>query len=140
MRKVFGKFLLMMLGAIGLVGCDSATLPQPEYACPYADYNLSGTVVDADSSKVIEGIKVRFGTLPGLTTYSGADGTWSISGRLTCMFRDSLIATDVDGDANRGKFLPDSLLLNPSRVKPGKGWYRGTFQQRDIVITMKKTS
>jgi putative lipoprotein (rSAM/lipoprotein system) len=142
MRKALARFLLMILGALGLAACDSSTgPPAPEYACPYADYMLSGTVVDADSSKAIEGIRVRFG-LPGSegpTTYSGADGKWQISGEIACAWRDSLHVADVDGDANRGAFMPDSLQLNPVRTGAKKGWYVGSFQQTDIVITLKKT-
>jgi putative lipoprotein (rSAM/lipoprotein system) len=145
MRKVLGKLLLSTLAAFGLLSCDTTSGPEPtpEYACPYADYTLTGTVIDADSSKAIEGIKIRFSDYNNLTAFSDSSGTWRIEGRVVCGWRDSLHVTDVDGEANRGIFLPDSLLLNPRLIPPNPNWshdkwYRGTFAQTDIVVTMKK--
>ena len=143
MRKILGKLLLTMLGAFGLLSCDSSLGPPVvEYACPYADYTLKGTVIDADSSKAIEGIKITFSDYSPLTAYSDSLGNWRISGRVACVWRDSLHVADVDGEAHRGAFLPDSLLLSPTRKKsiwPRDEWYVGTFEQTSIVITMKKT-
>jgi putative lipoprotein (rSAM/lipoprotein system) len=144
MRKILAKLLLSTLGAFGLLACDTTSGPEPtpEYSCPYADYTLTGTVVDADSAKAIEGIEIRFSDYGNLTAFSDSAGTWRIEGRVACAWRDSLHVTDVDGEANRGVFLPDSLLLNPARTKPvwpHDKWYLGTFEQTGIVITMKKT-
>jgi putative lipoprotein (rSAM/lipoprotein system) len=150
MSKIFGRFLLMILGALGLTGCDSISGPNPtpEYGCPYADYTLSGTVVDADSSKAIEGIKIQFGAdSDTLTALSDAEGKWHIAGRLWCVFRYNLCVADVDGDANRGAFMPDTLQLNPTLVPPSPKpfyvihdkWYSGTCEQHDIVVTLEKT-
>jgi putative lipoprotein (rSAM/lipoprotein system) len=146
MRKTLAKLLLSTLGALGLLACDTTSGPEPapEYACPYADYTLTGTVIDADSSKAIEGIEIRFSDYDHLTAFSDSSGAWRIEGRVMCGWRDSLHVTDVDGEANGGIFLPDSLLLNP-RLIPSPPWeahdiwYRGTYTQTGIVITMKKT-
>ena len=141
-RKTFSRLLLMVLGAFGLAGCDTTSGPEPtpEYACPYADYLLKGTVVDADSSKAIEGIEINFSDLK---TYSDADGNWQIAASLGAGIpHDSLLATDIDGEAHRGAFMPDSLLLSPTLKEPigwHSKWYLGTFEQTGIVITMKKT-
>jgi putative lipoprotein (rSAM/lipoprotein system) len=144
MRKTLAKLLLSTLGALGLLACDTTSGPEPapEYACPYADYTLTGTVIDADSSKAIKGIKIRFGDDDNLTAFSDSSGAWRIEGRVVCGWRDSLHVTDVDGEANREIFLPDSLLLDPTRTEPVwpyDKWYLGTFEQTGIVITMKKT-
>jgi putative lipoprotein (rSAM/lipoprotein system) len=142
-RKTFSRLLLLVLGAFGLAGCDTVSPnPTPEYACPYADYSFSGTVVDADSSKAIEGIKIRFGSSDDtLTAFSDADGKWQIAGRLWCVFHYNLSVADIDGEANRGTFSPDSLLLSPTLKKPTgphDKWYSGTFEQSGIVITLEK--
>ena len=147
MRKVFGRLALMLLGALGLGGCDNVfEPPEPEYACPYADYTLSGTVVDADSSKAIEGIRISFGRANDdrLIAYSDAEGNWEISGRIWCAWQDSLHVADIDGDLNRGAFMPDSLKLNPVRTHlpvPDvfDDWYSGSFEQTDIHIVLEKT-
>jgi putative lipoprotein (rSAM/lipoprotein system) len=137
MIKAYHKLVLAALGAIGVVGCESSgTAPEPEYGCPYADYSLSGTVLDADSSKAIEGIEIAFNSEK---TYTAPDGSWQIDCRTICAWRDSLRATDVDGDANRGAFEPDSLALSPTRVNPKDGWYQGSFVQRDILVTMSRS-
>jgi putative lipoprotein (rSAM/lipoprotein system) len=146
MRKVFGRLLLMLFGAFGLARCDALdpNPPEPEYACPYADYTFSGTVVDADSSKAIEGIKIRFGAGDDtLTAFSDAEGKWQLAGRLWCVNHYRLYVADVDGEANRGAFLPDTLSLNPTRTEPvwppHDEWYGGTFEQTGIVVELKKT-
>ena len=145
MRKAFGRFALMFLGALGLTSCDNI-LPDPvEYSCAYATYTLSGTVVDADSSKAVEGIRIDFRRANDdrLTAYSDAEGNWRISGRICCAWQDSLHVRDIDADSNRGTFMPDSLKLNPIRTTPDARymfdeWYAGAFEQTGIHIILKK--
>jgi len=143
MRKTLAKLLLSTFAAFGLLACDTTSGPEPtpEYACPYADYTLTGTVIDADGSKAIEGIEIQLIHYGDLTAYSDSTGAWRIEGRVVCGWRDSLLVTDIDGDANGGIFLPDSLLLNPRLIPPNRPhdkWYLGTYEQTGIVVTMKK--
>ncbi len=136
MRKTLAHFLLMVLGALGLGSCEE---PVVEYACGYADYSLSGTVLDADGSVAIEGIEIRVGRGNSLMTYSSAEGTWSIEGRLVCALSKDLYVADVDGEENGGTFAADTLVLDPPRRTGLDKWYSGRYDQQGIVIKLRKT-
>jgi putative lipoprotein (rSAM/lipoprotein system) len=140
MKRLLGKIVLAGLSAFGLNACSILDIPMAEYGCPYADFELSGTVVDSDSAKAIPGIEV---TYQGGTAYSDETGAWKIVQR-GAPFPKLLIvyADDIDGDANRGMFARDSTGIDPEREPDPlpwhDKWYSGRYIQNDIVITLKK--
>ena len=137
-RKTFSRLLLMILGACGLAGCDSIfdPRPMPEYAAPYADFKISGSVVDESSAAAIEGIEITF---QGIKASADESGDWLITGRggpYSSLF--FIVANDIDGEENGGVFAPDTVRLDLTKTKKGSGWYSGTYEQHDIEIKMRK--
>lgn len=136
MKKALSRFFLLLLSWLGLASC--LTDPEPvEYACPYADFLLDGTVVNSESKEPIQGIEIKF---KEKTTYSDETSKWSFAMRGT-PFPNTyfIIATDVDGDDNGGTFDPDTVRISPTQTISGRGWYTGVFEQHDIVIELDKT-
>ncbi len=137
MKRGFSKLFLLLLGWLGLASCVTDPDPQPEYACPYADFLIDGTVVSAETKEPIQGIELKF---KDRTTFSDETSKWSFNLRGT-PFPSTyfIIATDIDGDDNGGTFDPDTVWISPTKTKSGSGWYVGVFEQHDIVIEMDET-
>jgi putative lipoprotein (rSAM/lipoprotein system) len=148
--------LLSMLG----YGCSSDEpmdmygTPVPEYGAPHADYIVKGLVTD-EANTPIQGIKASVKAY-----FSDADGKVYVdpidsiltdaSGDYQLKHRDAperskLIFEDIDGAANGGEFLSDTLDINEEdfnqavKVKDGDGkWYRGVFEvTKNVKLKMK---
>lgn len=132
--------MLATLGAFGFLGCDTILPgpPTPEYAAPYADFMIDGSVVDESSSAAIKGIAITF---QRMETSADENGEWQIAGTgqpFPKLF--FVVATDIDGDENGGSFAPDTLQLDLTKTKKGNGWYSGVYEQHGIEIKMKKAT
>lgn len=144
--------LLSMLG----YGCSSDEpdmygTPVAEYGVPYATYMVEGTVTD-EANNPIQGIKTSIkGIFPnGDKVYVDAvDSVLSdASGKYQLRYRGmdrpeyKLIVEDIDGEANGGEFLSDTLDIEYGKavkVKNGDGaWNGGEYQIQQAVKLKKK--
>ena len=149
--------LLSMLG----YGCSSSEeqmdmygTPVLEYGAPHADYIVKGHVTD-EANHAIQGIKasakVYFSDAGGKvyvdpidSILTDASGDYQLKYR-NAPVRSKLIFEDIDGAANGGEFLSDTLNINEEdfnqavKVKDGDGkWYRGVFEITKNVKLKKK--
>ena len=144
--------LLSMLG----YGCsldepDEYGTPVPEYGAPHADYILKGTVTD-EAGPPVQGIKTSLKEVYKDETGNYAFGMDSIqtneSGNYQLKYsgmpydRTKLIVEDIDGEANGGEFLSDTLDIDFGRavkVKNGDGaWNGGEYMIQQPVRLKKK--
>lgn len=144
--------LLSMLG----YGCsldepDEYGTPVPEYGAPHADYILKGTVTD-EAGTPVQGIKTSLKEVYKDETGNYAFGMDSIqtneSGNYQLKYsgmpydRTKLIVEDIDGEANGGEFLSDTLDIDYDKaVKTEEGdhhWYTGKFEIITDVKLKKK--
>ncbi|MBP5799431.1 MAG: radical SAM-associated putative lipoprotein [Prevotella sp.] len=145
--------LLSMLG----YGCDESSLdmygtPVTEYGTPYAEYRVKGQVTD-ESGVPINGIKTSAKNIV-ISSISGEHGfgldsvQTDASGQFAVSFRCSprnsetkLIVEDIDGAANGGEFLSDTLDVEFDKAvqtTKGDGWYEGSFEITQDVKMKKK--
>ena len=137
MKKAVSRLYLTVIGWLGLAGCLIDPNPADEYGIPYADFKLSGRVVDAASTDPVPGIEITF---QNKTVQSNSAGQWSIAMQGRPFPKLFFITTaDVDSLDNGGLFDPDTLSVNPLRTRPGSGWYSGVYEQHNIEITLDKT-
>ena len=144
--------LLSMLG----YGCSSDEpdmygTPVAEYGVPYATYMVEGTVTD-EANNPIQGIKTSIkGIFPnGDKVYVDAvDSVLSdASGKYQLRYRGmdrpdyKLTVEDIDGEANGGEFLSDTLDIEYGKavkVKNGDGaWNGGEYMIQQPVRLKKK--
>jgi putative lipoprotein (rSAM/lipoprotein system) len=141
--KGSGNLVLRLLGSIlgitafGCGGGGGAPLygaPVPAYGMPYAEYTLSGTVVDSTTNDTISGISLSF---DGKTATSGTDGVWSLNvSGFYCDQNCTLTIQDTDGTTN-GSYTDTTLALAPTRTAPGSGTMNnGAFEQKDIQVSL----
>ena len=138
--QLCNSLIAAILGVIGLSSCKQNPIyPPVEYGCPHADFIVNGNVVDKDSDKPIENIRV---VIESDTTYTKPDGSYS--------FRQDLFEAsdmvvkvkfeDIDSTAN-GEYESANTTLRISKedFKGGHGrWFRGeTKQTVDMKLTPK---
>ena len=142
--------LLSMLG----YGCS---LDEPEeygpivleYGVPHADYIVKGTVTD-EAGTPIQGIKTSIkGVIPENEVVYGLDSIQTdVSGQYQLKYMGmpnnwlKLIVEDIDGEANGGEFLSDTLDIDfdkAEKAKDGDGhWYEGVYNiPQDIKLKKK---
>ena len=135
------QIALRLLGSIlgmGAVACDgghsSPLYGAPTYGAPYAEYKLSGKVVDAGTSSGIPGIALTF---QGSTVSSGPDGAWAMDiTTLPCESACALSAKDTDGPSH-GSYTDLDVALTPTQSSPGNGaWNQGVFEQENIQVSL----
>ena len=120
-----------------------------EYGSPHADYIVKGTITN-ESGTPVQGIKTSLKDVSeNAKTAYGIDSvqtnaTGDFQLKYTGMERKSikLIVDDIDGEANGGEFLSDTLDIdydNAVKVKEGEGrWYQGKFEVSQDVKLKKK--
>lgn len=152
MKKRFYKVANLLLGSVvTMLGFDSCDNYNPfggdspvEYGTPHATYRVVGNVTD-ENGKPIEDIKVKIiedYSNWGDKEYERADGYTDGKGRFktneaTFSFLDEnhkVVFVDEDGDANGGKFAPDTLLLKDlpqkqyAKAPKDDHWSSGSFE------------
>jgi putative lipoprotein (rSAM/lipoprotein system) len=142
MNRLTAKLLgwlgsILGITAMGCTGHGGALYGPPVamYGMPYAEYKLSGTVLDSSTNNPIPGISLAFG---GATTTSAADGTWSmdVSGATYCDSNCTMQASDVDGTTN-STYTDATVALSPTQVSAGSGtWDHGVFEQKSIQVSL----
>ncbi len=132
MRILVSRLLCGLVGAFLGVSCHTA----PEYAAPWAEYRLDGTVVSAEDDSPVKGIRVAFKETVALTD---ANGDWQIVRRdyPVCASPCSLEVTDPDGPENGGTFQAATVPLNLGEPRGGKGtWDMGTIELHGLVVRL----
>ena len=151
LNRWYNAVLTVLLSMLGF-GCSSSDDDMVvEYGTPHADYTLKGVVTD-EAGTPVRNIKTSAKIL-GKTeagAYTGERGTVQTdeTGRYELeydgMARTDLkiVVEDIDGDANGGEFLNDTLDVDFHKaVKVGEGdnhWYGGKFEVTTDVKLKKK--
>ena len=152
-NRWYNAVLTTLLSILGY-GCSSDEPMDmygspPEYGSPHADYIVIGTVTN-ESGTPVQGIKTSLKEVSeNAKTAYGIDSvqtnaTGDFQLKYTGMERKSikLIVDDIDGEANGGEFLSDTLDIDYDKavkVKEGEGrWYQGKFEVSQDVKLKKK--
>ena len=151
----YNAVLTVLLSMLGY-GCSS---DEPmdmygtpvEYGAPHADYIVKGLVTDEAESPV-QGIKTFLKQVDKTEAGTIIFGMDSIQTNETGGYQleytglpqpgIKLIVEDVDGEANGGEFLSDTLdvdLIKAVQTKEGDGrWYGGVYEITQDVKLKKK--
>lgn len=145
MKQYFYRYsnrvIAALLAALGFTACDSIGGDEPvEYGTPNATFHFVGQVTDKDG-KPIPGIKVtvsydgqRLYKHVGIkdSTMTDAEGRYQTETFSNFSAdRHQVAFEDVDGAANGGEFLPDTVRakeMQKKQLKKGSGWYTGDFE------------
>ena len=156
-NRWYNAVLTALLSIVGY-GCSSSD--DPEYICmygtPHADYQFSGTVTD-ESGSPVKGIKVSaknvyrrydstlIETYGVDSTLTDSKGKYAVEGEAFLGEHIlKLIVEDLDGEANGGNFMNDTIDIdfdNAKKVKePDKDdyWSDGTFAITQDIKLKKK--
>ena len=145
--------LLSMLG----YGCSSTEEPLDmygppvEYGTPHADYIIKGRVMD-ESGTPVQGIKTSLKKVFENNNKHYALGVDSVQSDVSGNYQlkstdrqnqyDKVIVEDIDGEANGGEFLSDTLDVDYNKAvktKDGDGkWYLGIYEIIQDVKLKKK--
>ncbi|MDD2594912.1 MAG: radical SAM-associated putative lipoprotein [Bacteroidales bacterium] len=154
MKRHYGikALFLMLLSAIGMTSCNGLieTIGGQllMYGSPTANYRISGKVKD-EAGKGINGIQVVVGWpmtymeninyfRPIDTLYTDSNGNYSFSETMP-QTNIRILANDVDGEGNGGKFKSDSINISNIKFTGGDGsWYKGEAILENQDITLKK--
>ena len=157
-NRWYNAVLTALLSILGF-GCSSEEPmdmygPPVEYGTPQADFILKGTVTDEIGTPV-QGLKTSLKEVYKhdlVTNTYGVDsiqtnesGNYQLKlGKESNFFKENvkLIVEDIDGEANGGEFLSDTLDIDYNKaVKVGEGdqrWYEGTFEVVTDIKLKKK--
>ena len=145
--------LLSMLG----YGCSSTEEPLDmygppvEYGTPHADFIIKGRVMD-ESGTPVQGIKTSLKTVFESNNIHYALGVDSVQSDVSGHYQlkttdrksqyDKVIVEDIDGEANGGEFLSDTLDVDYNKAvktKDGDGkWSLGIYEITQDVKLKKK--
>ena len=133
-------FLISLLG-FSTAACDKSDSPghghTNEYAAPYATFKMKGKVVDENQQPInhIE-MTVVYGDYKIFT-----DSVGQYQAEVHAFPWDSLtvIATDIDGEANGGEFEPamKRVGVNPEELQGGSGWNQGSVT-KEVNFELKR--
>lgn len=156
-NRWYNAVLTALLSIIGY-GCSSSD--DPEYICmygtPHADYQFSGTVTD-ESGSPVKGIKVSaknvyrrydstlIETYGVDSTLTDSKGKYAVEGEAFLGEHIlKLIVEDLDGEANGGNFMNDTIDIDFDKAKKVKeadkddSWSSGTFAITQDIKLKKK--
>lgn len=132
-------FLISLLG-FSVAACDKHDDSHGfanEYGTPHATYKIKGKVVDETQQPLnhIE-MTVVYGQYKFYT-----DSLGQYQAEVHAFPRDSLtiIATDIDGEANGGEFEPamKRVGVNPEELQGGSGWNQGSVT-KEVNFELKR--
>ena len=143
--------LLTILG-YSCEGAEEYGVPDvEEYGCPSADFVIKGQVTD-EAGTPVQGIKTSLKQIYKSGESSHVYGMDSVQTNVSGSYQlkyngmedESLkvIVEDIDGEANGGEFLSDTLDIDYNKAvqtKKGDGhWYAGVFEIAQDVKLKKK--
>jgi putative lipoprotein (rSAM/lipoprotein system) len=154
----YNAVLTVLLSMLGY-GCSTSSEEDiemygvivAEYGCPHADYIVKGQVTD-ELGTPVEGIKTSLKqvikTDAGTITFgidsiqTNETGDYQLKNIDWPQEDIKLIVEDIDGEANGGEFLSDTLDIDYDKAvktKEGDGrWYEGVFEVTQDVKLKKK--
>jgi putative lipoprotein (rSAM/lipoprotein system) len=125
--------------------------PPVEYGTPHADFIIKGRVMD-ESGTPVQGIKTSLKKVFENNNKHYALGVDSVQSDVSGNYQlkstdrqnqyDKVIVEDIDGEANGGEFLSDTLDVDYNKAvktKDGDGkWYLGIYEITQDVKLKKK--
>lgn len=155
-KNLIATLCSAILALLGFASCEKISgTARDEYGCPTMDYKVMGTVSD-EAGEPVKGIRVTFratesiaddGTPRFITESHLTDGQGRYDigeQRKQYTWAEQLIVEDVDGEANGGLFVNDTIDLERAlyenlgkQYKKGDGWYQGGYEV-NVDVTLKK--
>ena len=125
--KSMNGVLAGLLSILGFVGCENEESPVVMYGVMVPDYIIKGTVVNKETKKPIEGIRVsyesRFDSYIEPSVLTDEKGEFSLTLGGSFLPVVPVYAEDIDGEEN-GLFQPEQLDVDFSKAeytpKPGR--------------------
>jgi len=156
-NRWYNALLTALLSMLGFDSCESSVEEYgvPMYGVPLAEYQIRGQVTD-EAGTPVQGIKTSVKIIIGSPSADGekeiyardsvqtdASGKYDISFSTAPRNRETkLIVEDIDGEANGGEFLSDTLDIDYEKavkVKEGKGgWNWGIYEVSQDIKLKKK--
>ena len=137
----YNALLTTLLTVLGY-GCSSES--PVEYGVPTVDYQVKGQVTH-DAGMPIPGVRVKvhhdyFDGREGQSVLTDENGNFALD-EFKALPNGELIVEDVDGEANGGEFLSDTIKiwdLPKKQVEKGSGWYEGKYEVTANIRLKKK--
>jgi len=145
-NRWYNALVTALLSMLGISSCGGESGEAAcEYGTPYVDYQVKGIVTD-EAGTPIKGIRVSVPyaggeSEAGLSTETDASGQYVLQ-EFTSYHNDCIVFEDIDGDANGGQFLSETVDIEEmSKVqleKGGEGWYGGKYEVTANMKLQKK--
>ena len=157
-KRWYNVVLTALLSVLGYAcsSSDEDDMPVCMYGTPHADYQFSGTVTD-ESGSPVKGIKVSaknvyrrydsavIETYGVDSTLTDSKGKYAVEGEAFLGEHIlKLIVEDLDGEANGGNFMNDTIDIDFDKAKKVKeadkddSWSSGTFAITQDIKLKKK--
>jgi|WetSurMetagenome_2_1015567.scaffolds.fasta_scaffold04603_7 putative lipoprotein (rSAM/lipoprotein system) len=126
------RFLSLVIGGVLGLFCNRPG-PIPTYGMPYADYQISGTVLSADQDAPVKGLSVSLRDTLNASAITDSGVTDSL-GRYSLQFSGApwentwvLKVRDVDSIENGSFRAKDTVISIPESDlrEPSGNWYEG---------------
>lgn len=127
------RIITALLALLGF----SAGCGREEYGCPYADFHISGRVVDPEGNPIPQ-IKISASQYR-YTTFSDSEGNFTIEDN-DISRPQRVYLSDIDGEQNGGEFEDREIEIGALYVqtKKGKGWYEGAYKAELGEVTLSE--
>lgn len=155
-KSLIATLCSAILALLGFASCEKISgTARDEYGCPTMDYKVMGTVSD-EAGEPVKGIRVTFRATESIADdgtqryvkeshLTDGKGRYAIGEqRKQYTWAEQLIVEDVDGEANGGLFVNDTIDLERAlyenlgkQYKKGDGWYQGGYEV-NVDVTLKK--
>jgi len=148
--KTYGAIIGAILSFLGIfTSCrhDDGEELIAEYGIPVSHYIIKGNVKDAQTNAPIQSIRIvvpnkNQNQSGGDTVYTDKNGNYEVKdyAYLTLGEPFKLIASDVDGSANRGYYQPDTLKLeftDKDKIAKSNGWVGAAYQKTGQNFSLK---
>jgi len=154
-NRWYNVVLTALLSVLGF-GCSSDEPEEygtilMEYGTPYADYIFKGTVTD-EAGTPVQGIKTSLKSVFDNDNEHYVFGLDSVETDVSGSYQLKYVGTqdrglkiiveDIDGEANGGEFLSDTLDIDYNKAvqtkKSDEFWYEGAYDiSQDIKLKKK---
>ena len=154
-NRWYNVVLTALLSVLGF-GCSSDEPEEygtilVEYGTPYADYIFKGTVTD-EAGTPVQGIKTSLKSVFDNDNEHYVFGLDSVETDVSGSYQLKYVGTqdrglkiiveDIDGEANGGEFLSDTLDIDYNKAvqtkKSDEFWYEGAYDiSQDIKLKKK---
>ncbi len=137
------RLLSGLLLILGFSACDdNSNGGEVMYGQPYTRFEIKGKVVNVQKEPIpgIQVIVKELSLSPARaldTLKTDASGEVLFKESLTSEGKFRLIAEDIDGVQNGGKFKTDSVDIQATTPTEGSGWYMGE-SKNEVTITLEK--